>query len=106
MMWPWTTLAAIQAQLATVSKNVNLLLTQESKLMNKIDDLNAAVSQIAANVAQLDTEVQTAVAAITAAVAADDTPAIEAAVASLSKASTTVAADTANLATALTPPKA
>ena len=104
MAWPFQLSAADRAQLSRIEGLLNRLLQQDKNLMTKIDDLNNAVSTLAGNFVTLDTAIQAEIAAIKNALAADDTTAIETAVANIGKVSSSMAADAASLSDSLAPP--
>ena len=90
-------LTQIVALLQTISN-------QESKMATAMDDLNTAVTTLAANFGTLDTAIQAELAAITAALASNNTAGIAAAVTSIGTVSAKMAADAAALTASLPAP--
>lgn len=112
---------SIHRKLDLLTGGMGVLYQRETTILTKIDDLNAAVGGLAANVTALsnsvtanDAAVQTEIDALKAAIAAGDTTGIDASIARISELSaavgaqaTSVAAETATLAASLpqaTPP--
>jgi hypothetical protein len=75
-------------------------------IMAAIDDLNNAVTALASGFANLDAAVQAELAALKAAVAANNTAGIEAAVTGIGSVTSKMAADAAALSLLLLPPAA
>jgi hypothetical protein len=85
---------------------LNQLLTQGTKIMAAMDDLNAAVATLQTNMTAADAAIQAEIAALTAALASNNTAAIAAATANISAISSKLASDTTMLTSSLTPPTA
>lgn len=75
----------------------------QERIMTQNDALTASVDTLLSNVAALDVAVQAGLKAIADGIAAGDNPAVAAALAKLSLASSTIASDTAKLTAAETP---
>jgi uncharacterized protein YlxW (UPF0749 family) len=87
-------------QLVIIAK-LDHLLTKETMLMAAIDDLNAAVATLSTNFTAADAAIQNEIAALTAALASNNTAGIEAAVTNIGAISANMASDTAALAASL-----
>ena len=101
MIFPWNRTPAWAIKLQST---LDQLLTQETKVMAAIDDLNAAVATLTSNFTNADAAIQAEITALTAALAANNTAAISAAAANISAISSKMATDTAALAASLPPP--
>jgi hypothetical protein len=109
-MWWWQKLdallagqKAINATLVSLAAAIVDLEKQEKANMAAVDDLNNAVSTLGQNFVTLDAAIQAEVAALKAALAADNTTAIAAAATNISQVSAKMATDAAALSASVGP---
>lgn len=116
-MWWWQkldTLAAGQATLVgkvqalrvsvdALAATLDAVLKLEKATMSQIDDLKAAVATLGQSFTTLDAAIQAEIAALKAAVAANDPAAIQAAVTNISDVSSKMATDAAALSASQAP---
>lgn len=104
--WTGTEYNDLIARLTRIETAIKVMAQMEDKLVGITTALTASIATLAGNIASLGDEITVAVAALQAAVAADDQPAIDAATAQVTALAASVASSTVNLAAALTPPAA
>ncbi len=93
-----------QDEFLAIHNKLNLILQRLETNMAAIDDLGAAVTTLAANFVTLDTAIQAEITALTAALAAGNTVAVEAAATNISAVSAKMATDATALTASLPAP--